>query len=100
MTPFIAFLVWLIRLIQPMMVPVCFVLAWGIVIVLGWSLWAAMRDGVQRAQQMHEIPCANCRYFTNSYHLKCSVHPSQALSEEAIGCMDFESTDRPIQMIQ
>jgi RNA polymerase subunit RPABC4/transcription elongation factor Spt4 len=40
---------------------------------------------------MHQIPCANCQFFTRDYHLKCTVHPAQALTEEAIGCGDFET---------
>jgi hypothetical protein len=80
----------LVRLIQPILVPLCFVLAWGLLILTAWGIWSATRDGLAKAKQMHEIPCANCRFFTNDYHLKCPVHPSEALSEAAIGCPDFE----------
>ncbi|NJL85230.1 MAG: hypothetical protein HC886_03420 [Leptolyngbyaceae cyanobacterium SM1_1_3] len=73
------------------MVPLCFVLAWTIVILGLWSLWATGRDSLANARRMHQIPCSDCRYFTNQYQLKCPVHPSQALSEAAIGCPDFES---------
>jgi hypothetical protein len=41
---------------------------------------------------MHQIPCAQCQYFSGNYLLKCPVHPQQALSEAAIGCPDFAST--------
>lgn len=80
----------LIHIIQPLMVPICFVLAWTIVFLTGWNLWAALRDGVTRARQMHRIPCSECRFFTGDYHLKCTVHPDSALSEEAINCSDYE----------
>lgn len=80
----------LVRVIQPYLVPICFVAAWGIVILLAWSLWAAMRDTIARGQHMHQIPCANCQFFTHDYHLKCTVHPAQALTETAIGCADYE----------
>lgn len=36
------------------------------------------------------MPCSRCAFFTGSYHLKCTVHPCKALSEEAIGCLDYE----------
>jgi hypothetical protein len=78
------------QLIQPILVPVCFVLAWGLVGLLGWSLWATARDSVKTAQRMHQIPCANCQFFTNTHVLKCPVHPSSAGTEEAVNCMDFE----------
>ncbi|MGD1906144.1 MAG: hypothetical protein ACFB0C_09140 [Leptolyngbyaceae cyanobacterium] len=71
-------------------------MAWGVVGLVLWSLWAAARDVVHRAQQMHRIPCATCRYFSGDRHLKCPVHPYQALSEAAINCADFESAD-PLQ---
>lgn len=83
-------IVWLIQLIQPILVPVCFVLAWLVVSLAAWSLWATLRDGVANARRMHQIPCAGCQFFSGSYHLKCSVHPTIALSEDAINCPDFK----------
>jgi hypothetical protein len=80
----------LIHLIQPVLVPLCFGLAWLLVALIGWSIWAAMRDAVNHAKQMHEIPCANCLFFTNSHYLKCPVHPDSALSTDAINCSDYQ----------
>jgi hypothetical protein len=82
----------LVRAIQPLLVPICFVSAWTIVILVAWSLWTAMRDAVQRSRRMHQIPCANCQFFTSDYHLKCTVHPASALTEAAINCKDYEAT--------
>ncbi|NJR38022.1 MAG: hypothetical protein HC781_03175 [Leptolyngbyaceae cyanobacterium CSU_1_4] len=84
----------LIHAIQPFLTPLCFLLAWGIILMGGWSILAALRDGVKQVRQLHQIPCANCQFFTNSSYLKCPVHPSMALSEEAIGCRDYEAGDR------
>ncbi len=66
-------------------------LAWAIVFMTLWNLFAASRDTVKRAQTMHQIPCANCQFFTNDYRLKCTVHPNTALTESAIGCRDFDA---------
>ncbi len=85
-----AFVQAFVQVIRPYWVPICFVAAWGIVILLAWSLLAALRDAIARGQKMHQIPCANCQFFTHDYHLKCTVHPAQALSEAAINCGDFE----------
>jgi len=82
---------------QPFQVPLCFLFAWAIVIISASSLWGAVRDTVNRSKQMHQIPCANCQFFTRDYHLKCTVHPSIALSEEAINCTDFEPPKTPYQ---
>lgn len=36
-----------------------------------------------------KIPCRNCRFLSNSSYLKCAVHPTTALTEEAIDCSDY-----------
>lgn len=79
--------------IRPVLVPLCFVVAWSLVALTLWQLIAITRDGMKRAKLMHQIPCADCRYFTNSPFLKCPLHPSTALSEAAIDCTDYESSD-------
>lgn len=78
-----------VRLLQPLLVPLCFFSAWTIVGLAGWSLWTATREAIARSQQMHRIPCAGCQFFTRDYHLKCTVRPSAALTEAAISCADY-----------
>jgi hypothetical protein len=85
-------LYFLFQLIQPILVPICFITAWSLIVLVSWSTWAAMRDGVKSAKRLHQIPCANCAFFTGDYHLKCTVHPATALSEDAIYCPDYEPT--------
>ena len=82
----------LIEGIQPILVPLCFIIAWVTLGLGAWSVWAAMRDSVKQARHMHQIPCAECCYFSGNYLLKCPLHPKEALSEAAIGCLDFESS--------
>ncbi|MEM6427279.1 MAG: hypothetical protein AAGF66_02575 [Cyanobacteria bacterium P01_H01_bin.119] len=82
----------LVLWLQPFLVPLCFICAWTIVAMSLWTLWSAVREGLDRARAMHRIPCSNCKYFTQNYYLKCPVHPTDALSEAAIGCADFEAT--------
>jgi hypothetical protein len=79
--------------LRPLLIPICFLVAWGGLILGLWTVWALIRDSVARAKQMHRIPCADCRYFSGDYHLKCPVHPQSALSELAIDCVDFEASD-------
>ncbi|KGF71902.1 hypothetical protein DO97_14460 [Neosynechococcus sphagnicola sy1] len=75
--------------IKPILVPLCFIGAWGLTSLVAWSLGTALRDGLRNAQRMHQIPCARCQFFTGDYHLKCTVHPKVALSESAIHCPDY-----------
>ncbi|WP_414526896.1 hypothetical protein [Nodularia chucula] len=82
--------------IQPLLIPICFITAWTVIILLAWSLWVAAKDGVTTAKQMHQIPCANCQFFTNNYRLKCTVHPSTASTEEAIDCSDYQPKTNPM----
>jgi hypothetical protein len=86
-----AALTWLRGLLHPLLVPCCFVLAWGLVLMLATQLWSLGRDGLKVSQRLHQIPCTQCRFFTGDYHLKCTVNPSTALTETAIGCRDFNA---------
>lgn len=80
----------LILAIQPLLIPICFVVAWSVIILLVFSLCAAARDSVNTAKQMHQIPCTGCQFFTDNYRLKCTVRPSIANTEEAINCSDYQ----------
>ena len=85
------FLQFLIQAIQPFLVPICFVVAWGLMFLTIWNVGAAIAQTIKRAKIMHQIPCANCSFFTGDYRLKCPVQPTIALSEKAIDCPDYES---------
>jgi uncharacterized protein YpmS len=76
--------------LQPFLIPICFVIAWTMIILVFVNLWTATRETVKTAQKMHQIPCHNCQFFTNNYRLKCTVNPYIANTEEAIGCKDHQ----------
>ncbi|MFN6514463.1 MAG: hypothetical protein RMY29_008175 [Nostoc sp. CreGUA01] len=88
-------LYFLIHRIQPLLVPICFVVAWTVIILAILNIWAAARDSVATAKQMHQIPCTGCQYFTDNYRLKCTVRPSIANTEEAIDCSDYQPKTNP-----
>lgn len=54
-----------------------------------WRIIYTLRQGVGYVKRLHQIPCSRCTYFTGDYRLKCTVHPIFALTEEAIGCVDY-----------
>ncbi|MBE8966967.1 hypothetical protein IQ277_12140 [Nostocales cyanobacterium LEGE 12452] len=85
----------LIHAIQPLLVPICFVVAWTVTILVVLSLWSAARESVAIAKQMHQIPCTGCQFFTDDYRLKCTVRPSIANTEEAIHCLDYQPKTNP-----
>lgn len=64
-------------------------LGWSFVLCLGLNLWAFLTETIQTSRRLHKIPCARCRYCTNTHLLKCAVHPQTALTEQAIQCPDF-----------
>lgn len=81
--------------IQPLLVPICFIVAWTVSILAVLSLWSAVRDSVTTAKQMYQIPCTGCQFFTDNYRLKCTVRPSIANTEEAIDCSDYQPKTNP-----
>ncbi|MEM6751654.1 MAG: hypothetical protein AAF630_01500 [Cyanobacteria bacterium P01_C01_bin.38] len=68
----------------------CAFCAWAIVILAFASFCLMLNKGTNHLKKLHNIPCSGCDFFTNDYRLKCTIHPSKACSEEAIGCIDFE----------
>lgn len=40
-------------------------------------------------KRLNQIPCRNCQFFKENQYLKCAVHPSTVLKEEAINCPDY-----------
>lgn len=79
----------LIHIIQPWLIPLCFITAWAFILTLAGTLWGVVIDTTKRAKKMHQIPCSTCQYFTNDYRLKCPVYPLKANTEEAINCQDY-----------
>ncbi|WP_414508808.1 hypothetical protein [Synechococcus sp. RC10B2] len=64
-------------------------IAWLLLLLPLWTVARAVADFLHQAQQMHRIPCHKCRFYSGDPHLKCAVHPQQALTEAAIGCPDW-----------
>lgn len=55
------------------------------------SIWKFARDKKRLMTSNHfqQVPCKNCRFFTNNHYLKCAVHPAVALTKQALNCSDF-----------
>ncbi len=85
---------------RPFVAPLCFVLIWSFILIAVWQFYSTIRAGVRQVRQLHQIPCANCQFFTGEYNLKCPVNPMNALSEAAIGCRDYFPSTRSYSTVQ
>ena len=74
------------------------VLCYGIwtLIVTGLCLRlvTVAQQAIAHLKRLHQIPCDKCAYSTGDYRLKCTVNPTVAMSEQAIGCRDFLEDSR------
>jgi hypothetical protein len=86
----------LIQSLQHTLTAVCFVTAWVVVGLVLLTIWTSISDARTYTNQMHQIPCSGCQFFTNTYYLKCTVRPTSALTEDAINCADFCPKDIPV----
>jgi hypothetical protein len=74
-----------------LMTILCSLFAWSLVVGCICSSGVALVEGWKHLRRLHQVPCSKCIYFTGDYNLKCTVRPCSALTEQAIGCLDFES---------
>ena len=51
-----------------------------------WKILQGANQGINYLKKLHQIPCANCVYFTGDYRLKCTVEPIKAMTENALAC--------------
>jgi hypothetical protein len=65
--------------------------AWGLTLMVGMTFYQTSRKSIDSMRKLHKIPCSHCKYFTNSYYVKCTVNPYKASTELAIDCRDFVS---------
>lgn len=78
------------EIVEQLRIIFCFCVTWSLIFFLLWNAKKTFKEGIKHLKRLHQIPCSRCNYFTNDYRLKCTINPTTALSEEAIGCIDFE----------
>lgn len=74
---------------RPVTAPLSFVTICALIFLMLRSMWVSARIGIAHVKRLHQIPCPNCQFFTDDFRLKCTLHPTYALTEEAINCCDF-----------
>ncbi|MBD2775634.1 hypothetical protein [Iningainema tapete] len=73
--------------------PICFMIVWAsVVFIVSISckfVENRNKNEIVTSKLFQQVPCKKCRYFHNSNFLKCAVHPSIALTKEALDCSDY-----------
>jgi hypothetical protein len=74
-------------------IPFGFTMVLTIILLMSPEVWKLVRARVATFTRLHQVPCRNCRFFTNNHYLWCTVHPSTALTKEALACSDYYPQD-------
>lgn len=69
--------------------PLCSMMFLAFFILKLLDVWKIARAKITTLNCFHQLPCRNCRFFTNNHHLYCTVHPSIVLTEQALDCSDY-----------
>ena len=69
------------------------VIAWIFLILSRLEIWKTLGNQKTATKHYSKAPCSKCRFFENNPYLKCTVHPSKVLSEEAKDCPDYWSDE-------
>ena len=70
-------------------IPFCSMIFLVIFILKLLDVWKVARAKIIALNCFHQLPCRNCRFFTNNHYLYCTVHPSIVLTEQALDCSDY-----------
>ncbi len=78
---------------------ISFMFVWAIVVFLVSFVCKALEDPPENAAQdkdeivsikhLEQHTCKKCQFFNNNYFLKCAVHPTTALTKQALNCSDY-----------
>ncbi|MFW9259229.1 hypothetical protein [Nostoc sp. CALU 546] len=69
--------------------PLCSMIFLAIFIFKLLDAWKIAGEKFTTVNCFHQLPCRNCRFFTNNHYLYCTVHPSIVLTEQALDCSDY-----------
>jgi hypothetical protein len=68
----------------------CFTSIFGVVVLTASAFCRnEEKEGKIRVADPFELPCQTCRFFSRNQHLRCAVHPSIVLTEQALNCPDY-----------
>lgn len=70
-------------------IPTAFFTFWLMYLIFSTDILKFAKHKFSLIKHLEQVPCKNCRYFTNNPYLRCAVNPSLALTSEAINCSDY-----------
>lgn len=70
-------------------IPLGFMMVWIIIVLMTSDFWTVARHGILSVKHLQQVPCKSCQFFKNNPYLQCAVHPSRALTAEAVNCSDY-----------
>lgn len=70
-------------------IPTTFFTFWLMYLIVSTDLLKFAKHKISIIKNLEQVPCKNCRYFTNNPYLRCAVNPSIALTSEAVNCSDY-----------
>ncbi|BAZ79528.1 hypothetical protein PN497_21680 [Sphaerospermopsis kisseleviana CS-549] len=70
--------------------PLSFVFIWAIFLFIVQKLRSHADNKIAfSVNGLHQVPCKNCKFFSNNHYLKCAVRPDIVLTEEAMNCSEY-----------
>lgn len=70
--------------------PISFIFSWAILLLVLRKLRTNLDNKmVFTINSLQQVPCKNCRFFSNNHYLKCAVKPDIVLTEEAVNCHEY-----------
>ncbi|MDX2097365.1 MAG: hypothetical protein SFW36_06275 [Leptolyngbyaceae cyanobacterium bins.59] len=72
------------------LIPLGFLVTLIFIILKASSVQKNVQDTITPFNCSQKVPCRNCRFFNQNFYLKCAVHPTMVLTEEAKQCSDFD----------
>ena len=71
------------------LIPLCFACVWAIAAKLS-SLPKISRERNLSLKRHSKIPCRSCQFYSNNPYIRCAIRPTDALTEQAIDCSDYQ----------
>jgi hypothetical protein len=70
-------------------IPTTFFAFWLLYLIASTDLLKFAKHKFSMIKHLEQVPCKNCRYFTNNPYLRCAVNPAIVLTSEAVNCSEY-----------